>query len=80
VTFRAFSKRLPVTAAGTVPADGGKVTFEIDKDDPQNPTGNRFNRGLGDDSTAYLAHPHRSVHARHRPGAHTVLYMATDSE
>ncbi|MFI2031844.1 pentapeptide repeat-containing protein [Streptomyces buecherae] len=30
------------TATGTVPADGGKVTFEIDKDDPQNPTGNRF--------------------------------------
>ncbi|MFJ4536580.1 pentapeptide repeat-containing protein [Streptomyces tibetensis] len=30
------------TATGTVPASGGKVTFEIDKDDPQNPTGNRF--------------------------------------
>ncbi|MGW1957639.1 pentapeptide repeat-containing protein [Streptomyces sp. NPDC001920] len=30
------------TATGTVPAGGGKVTFEIDKDDPQNPTGNRF--------------------------------------
>ncbi|MFE6918596.1 pentapeptide repeat-containing protein [Streptomyces rubiginosohelvolus] len=30
------------TATGTVPADGGKVTFKIDKDDPQNPTGNRF--------------------------------------
>lgn len=30
------------TATGTVPADGGTVTFEIDKDDPQNPTGNRF--------------------------------------
>ncbi|MEU2565072.1 pentapeptide repeat-containing protein [Streptomyces longispororuber] len=30
------------TATGTVPADGGKVTFEIDKDDPQNPVGNRF--------------------------------------
>ncbi|MFJ5212295.1 pentapeptide repeat-containing protein [Streptomyces nigra] len=30
------------TATGTVPADGGKVTFEIDKDDPRNPTGNRF--------------------------------------
>ncbi|MGX1025553.1 uncharacterized protein YjbI with pentapeptide repeats [Streptomyces ambofaciens] len=29
-------------ATGTVPAGGGKVTFEIDKDDPQNPTGNRF--------------------------------------
>ncbi|MDA5145896.1 pentapeptide repeat-containing protein [Streptomyces sp. AD681] len=30
------------TATGTVPAGGGKVTFEIDEDDPQNPTGNRF--------------------------------------
>ncbi|GAA2296924.1 hypothetical protein GCM10010234_44000 [Streptomyces hawaiiensis] len=30
------------TATGTVPAGGGKVTFEIDKDDPQNPTGSRF--------------------------------------
>ncbi|MZD56568.1 pentapeptide repeat-containing protein [Streptomyces sp. SID5606] len=30
------------TATGTIPAGGGKVTFEIDKDDPQNPTGNRF--------------------------------------
>lgn len=30
------------TATGTVPADGGKVTFEIGKDDPQNPTGNPF--------------------------------------
>ncbi|MFE6853854.1 pentapeptide repeat-containing protein [Streptomyces sp. NPDC057674] len=30
------------TVTGTVPADGGNVTFEIDKDDPQNPTGNRF--------------------------------------
>ncbi|MFC9383630.1 pentapeptide repeat-containing protein [Streptomyces sp. NPDC057020] len=30
------------TVTGTVPAGGGKVTFEIDKDDPQNPTGNRF--------------------------------------
>ncbi|MGW2938596.1 hypothetical protein ACWDA7_44095 [Streptomyces sp. NPDC001156] len=29
-------------ATGTVPPGGGKVTFEIDKDDPQNPTGNRF--------------------------------------
>ncbi|MEV7004513.1 pentapeptide repeat-containing protein [Streptomyces sp. NPDC093982] len=29
-------------AIGTVPAGGGKVTFEIDKEDPQNPTGNRF--------------------------------------
>lgn len=27
-------------ATGTVPAGGGKVTFEIDKTDPQNPTGN----------------------------------------
>ncbi|MFD6822762.1 pentapeptide repeat-containing protein [Streptomyces sp. NPDC060085] len=30
------------TVTGTLPAGGGKVTFEIDKDDPQNPTGNRF--------------------------------------
>jgi hypothetical protein len=30
------------TATGTVPAGGGKVTFKIDKDDPQNPTGDRF--------------------------------------
>ncbi|MFE7434792.1 pentapeptide repeat-containing protein [Streptomyces tendae] len=30
------------TATGTVPAGGGKVTFEIDKDDPQDPTGYRF--------------------------------------
>ncbi|MGW7647146.1 pentapeptide repeat-containing protein [Streptomyces bobili] len=30
------------TATGTVPAGGGTVTFEIDKDDPQNPTGSRF--------------------------------------
>jgi hypothetical protein len=30
------------TATGTVPAGRGKVTFEIDKDDPPNPTGNRF--------------------------------------
>ncbi|MGW1362944.1 pentapeptide repeat-containing protein [Streptomyces chartreusis] len=29
-------------ATGTVPAGGGKVVFEIDKNDPQNPTGNRF--------------------------------------
>ncbi|MFC5673562.1 pentapeptide repeat-containing protein [Streptomyces incanus] len=27
---------------GTVPPGGGKVAFEIDKADPQNPTGNRF--------------------------------------
>ncbi|MFI1532672.1 pentapeptide repeat-containing protein [Streptomyces griseus] len=30
------------TATGTVPAGGGKVTFEIDKDDPRNPDGDRF--------------------------------------
>ncbi|MFF9691013.1 pentapeptide repeat-containing protein [Streptomyces sp. NPDC014623] len=30
------------TATGTVPADGGRVTFEIDKNDPKNPTGNRL--------------------------------------
>ncbi|WP_308315196.1 pentapeptide repeat-containing protein [Streptomyces sp. C3-3] len=30
------------TATGPVPAGGGKVTFEIDKDDPRNPTGDRF--------------------------------------
>ncbi|MEW2060338.1 pentapeptide repeat-containing protein [Streptomyces sp. NPDC007002] len=30
------------TAIGTVPTGGGKVTFEIGEDDPQNPTGNRF--------------------------------------
>lgn len=29
-------------ATGTVPAGGGTVTFEIEKDDPQNPTGDRF--------------------------------------
>ncbi|MFD8440370.1 pentapeptide repeat-containing protein [Streptomyces microflavus] len=29
-------------ATGTVPAGGGKVTFEIDKDDPQNPSDTRF--------------------------------------
>ncbi|MFH8873819.1 pentapeptide repeat-containing protein [Streptomyces griseus] len=39
------------TATGTVPAGGGKVTFEIDKDDPQNPaddrfTGERFEKAL----------------------------------
>ncbi len=32
-------------ATGTVPPGGGRVTFEIDKDDPQNPTGNRFTSG-----------------------------------
>ncbi|WP_457755440.1 pentapeptide repeat-containing protein [Streptomyces scabiei] len=30
------------TVTGTVPARGGLVTFEIDKDDPQNPSSNRF--------------------------------------
>ncbi|MFJ9538779.1 pentapeptide repeat-containing protein [Streptomyces sp. NPDC101225] len=29
-------------ATGTVPPSGGKVTFQIDKADPRNPTGNRF--------------------------------------
>ncbi|MFF0189057.1 pentapeptide repeat-containing protein [Streptomyces sp. NPDC005244] len=29
-------------ATGVVPAGGGRTTFTIDKDDPQNPTGNRF--------------------------------------
>ncbi|GAB2987557.1 hypothetical protein GCM10023080_061550 [Streptomyces pseudoechinosporeus] len=29
-------------ATGTVPSRGGRVTFEIDKADPQNPTGDRF--------------------------------------
>lgn len=29
-------------ATGTVPPGGGKVTFEIDKADPHNPTGQRF--------------------------------------
>ncbi|MGQ7750314.1 pentapeptide repeat-containing protein [Streptomyces sp. WC2508] len=29
-------------ATGTVPPGGGKVTFEIDKADPQSPTGDRF--------------------------------------
>ncbi|MCX5355892.1 hypothetical protein OG901_51195 [Streptomyces mirabilis] len=29
-------------ATGTVPPGGGRVTFEIGKDDPHNPTGNRF--------------------------------------
>ncbi|WP_406182984.1 hypothetical protein [Streptomyces canus] len=31
-------------ATGTVPPGGGQVTFEIDKDDPHNPIGNRFTR------------------------------------
>ncbi|WFB88297.1 pentapeptide repeat-containing protein [Streptomyces olivaceus] len=30
------------TATGSVPAGGGKVTFEIDKDGPQSPTADRF--------------------------------------
>ncbi|XQE82166.1 pentapeptide repeat-containing protein [Streptomyces microflavus] len=30
------------TATGTVPEGGGKVTFKIDKEDPSNPTGDRF--------------------------------------
>ncbi|QJT06433.1 hypothetical protein G9272_44205 [Streptomyces asoensis] len=29
-------------ATGTVPPGGGRVTFEIDKADPQNPTGKRY--------------------------------------
>ncbi|MER5880656.1 hypothetical protein ABT119_32635 [Streptomyces sp. NPDC001910] len=29
-------------ATGVVPAGGGRTTFTIDKDDPQNPTGNRL--------------------------------------
>lgn len=29
-------------ATGTVPPGGGRVTFEIDKADPENPTGDRF--------------------------------------
>ncbi|MFI8234912.1 hypothetical protein ACIGDI_39570 [Streptomyces sp. NPDC085900] len=29
-------------ATGIVPPGGGRVTFEIGKDDPHNPTGNRF--------------------------------------
>ncbi|MBO8191387.1 pentapeptide repeat-containing protein [Streptomyces oryzae] len=29
-------------ATGTVPPGGGRVTFEIEKDDPRNPTGDRF--------------------------------------
>ncbi|MFB7713961.1 pentapeptide repeat-containing protein [Streptomyces sp. NPDC056105] len=32
----------PQEATGKVPAGGGTVTFRIDKDDPQNPTGARF--------------------------------------
>ncbi|MER5538823.1 pentapeptide repeat-containing protein [Streptomyces mirabilis] len=30
------------SATGTVPLGGGRVTFEIDKEDPRNPTGDRF--------------------------------------
>ncbi|MFE7439435.1 pentapeptide repeat-containing protein [Streptomyces chartreusis] len=30
------------TVVGTVPAGGGRITLEIDTDDPQGPTGNRF--------------------------------------
>jgi hypothetical protein len=29
-------------ATGVVPAGGGTVTFEIDKEDPKNPTGDRY--------------------------------------
>ncbi|WP_257039858.1 hypothetical protein [Streptomyces sp. OV198] len=29
-------------ATGTVPPGGGKVTFEIEKNDPRSPTGNRI--------------------------------------
>ncbi|MFE1206204.1 pentapeptide repeat-containing protein [Streptomyces sp. NPDC058762] len=29
-------------ATGVAPPDGGKITFEIEKDDPQNPTGDRW--------------------------------------
>jgi hypothetical protein len=29
-------------ATGTVPPSGGKITFEIEKDNPQNPTGDRW--------------------------------------
>lgn len=29
-------------ASGIVPAGGGRVTFTIDRDDPHNPTGDRF--------------------------------------
>lgn len=32
----------PQEAIGTVPAGGGTVTFDIEKDDPQYPTGDRF--------------------------------------
>ncbi|MFC9915847.1 hypothetical protein [Streptomyces sp. NPDC127197] len=31
-----------VEATGVVPPGGGKVSFEIDKEDPKNSTGNRF--------------------------------------
>lgn len=42
MAFGLAQDTLKQTATGTVPAGGGKVTFEIDKDDPQNPTGDRF--------------------------------------
>ncbi|MGW7210027.1 pentapeptide repeat-containing protein [Streptomyces sp. NPDC054837] len=42
MTFGLAQETPKQTATGTVPAGGGKVTFEIDKDDPQNPTGNHF--------------------------------------
>ncbi|BCL31022.1 pentapeptide repeat-containing protein [Streptomyces aurantiacus] len=29
-------------AIGTVPSGGGRVTFEVDREDPRNPSGNRF--------------------------------------
>ncbi|MFD0035172.1 hypothetical protein ACFVJK_44660 [Streptomyces sp. NPDC127172] len=29
-------------AIGVIPPGGGRVTFDIDKDDPRNPTGDRF--------------------------------------
>lgn len=32
-------------ATGTVPVGGGKVTFEIDKADPQNPNADRVTGG-----------------------------------
>ncbi|MBE1593903.1 hypothetical protein H4687_000032 [Streptomyces stelliscabiei] len=42
MAFGLAQDTLKQTATGTVPAGGGTVTFEIDKDDPQNPTGDRF--------------------------------------
>lgn len=32
----------PQEATGIVPAGGGRVTFTLDQDDPQNPSGDRF--------------------------------------